>query len=213
MSFALPNNVPSFTSSQRAYEDGYWGSSGRIHGHQNGHTGNGIAEKIGGFLDRRELPMYKDKPYSYAASRKQGYLYRRKRVIAGGLLFAAGLLYWLGLFSTAQNIPEDVKKSGKNAWAWLSGPNAAVVDWSARRERVKEAFMLSWDGYEQYAWGKSDHGQKASCSYLATTFSEGVVCEAIADCLHHRLRRVSSHLQNWPTDGTPRHGLDHCRCA
>ena len=155
MSFALPNNVPSFTSSQRVYEDGYWGSSGRIHGQQNGNTSTGFADKIGGVLDRRELPMYKDKPYSYAASRKQGYLYRRKRVIAGGILFVTGLIYWLGFFSSARSIPEDIKKSGKNAWSWLKKPDSAVVDWNERRERVKEAFMLSWDGYEQYAWGKS----------------------------------------------------------
>lgn len=153
MSFALPNNVPSFTSSQREHEDGYWRSARRIGG-QPGHTGNGFADKIGGFLDQRELPMYKDKPYSYTASRKKGHFYRRKRFIAGGILFLTGLLYWLGLFSSPKSIPEDLKKGGRNAWSWLKKPESAVVDWNARRERVKEAFKLSWDGYERHAWGK-----------------------------------------------------------
>ena len=153
MSFALPNNVPSFTSSQRDYEDGYWRSARRI-GSQNGNTGNGFADKIGGYLDKRELPMYKDKPYSYTASRKQRHFYSRKRVIAGGLLILIGVLYWLGLFSSPEKIPEDLKKGGRNAWSWLKKSESAVVDWDARRERVKEAFKLSWDGYERHAWGE-----------------------------------------------------------
>jgi len=155
MSFALPNNVPSFTSSQREYEDGYWRSARRVGGHNgNGLTGNGFADKIGGFLDRRELPMYKDKPYSYTASRRQRQFYKRKRVLAGGVLFVTALLYWLGLFSSPKNIPEDLKRGGQNAWSWLKKPESAAVDWNARRERVKEAFKLSWDGYEQHAWGE-----------------------------------------------------------
>ena len=153
MSFALPKNVPSFTSSQREYEDGYWRSARRI-GAQNGNTGNGLADKIGEFLDRRELPMYKDKPYSYAASRKQRHFYRRKRVMAGGIILLTGLIYWLGLFSKTGSIPKDLRKGGRNAWSWVRKPESTVVDWDSRRERVKEAFKLSWDGYEQHAWGE-----------------------------------------------------------
>jgi mannosyl-oligosaccharide alpha-1,2-mannosidase len=29
------------------------------------------------------------------------------------------------------------------------------VDWNARREKVREAFQVSWEGYEKEAWGKA----------------------------------------------------------
>lgn len=122
---------------------------------QNGSTGSGIGgtlnEKLNGFLDQRELPMYKDKPYNYGPSRKSVPLYRQWRFIGGIILVLLGSAYWLGLFSPAV---AQVKKTGasKGAWNWLSKPDRSV-DWDARREKVKDAFMLSWDGYEQYAWG------------------------------------------------------------
>jgi len=39
--------------------------------------------------------------------------------------------------------------------------SASFVDWDARRDEVKEAFVTSWQGYSQYAWGESD------CSHSA----------------------------------------------
>ena len=104
---------------------------------------------------QQELPMYKDKLYNYAGSRKYTPFYRQKRVISGAILFLIGLVYWLGIFSpsTVKAKPRDTNKS---AWNWLSSPTtSASVDWDDRREKVKDAFMLSWDGYEQYAWGMS----------------------------------------------------------
>lgn len=40
--------------------------------------------------------------------------------------------------------------------------SGATVDWDERRERVKDAFILSWDGYEQYAWGTSSRLRRSS---------------------------------------------------
>ena len=151
MSFSLPKNVPSFTSSQRQYEDGYWGHSGQVH-RQNGHTTHGMGDKINGFFDKRELPMYKDKPYSYAASRRQRSLFKRKRVIFVAVSLVVFLAYWFTSSSSAE-IPKSVKKNGASAWSWMKKPSGPTVDWDERRERVKDAFILSWDGYEQYAWG------------------------------------------------------------
>jgi len=31
---------------------------------------------------------------------------------------------------------------------------ASFVDWDARREEVKDAFVTSWQAYSQYAWGE-----------------------------------------------------------
>lgn len=151
MSFSLPKNVPSFTSSQRPYEDGYWGHSGQVH-RQKGHTTNGMGDKINGFFEKRELPMYKDKPYSYAASRRQKSLFKRKRVIFSALSLFVCMVYWFASASSSE-VPKSVKEKGASAWNWMKKPNGATVDWDERRERVKDAFVLSWDGYEQYAWG------------------------------------------------------------
>lgn len=151
MSFSVPRNVPSFDNPQRSLENGYWGSSGRSRIH-NGHARNGIGAKLDEFFDKRQLPMYKDKPYSYAASGKRRAWFRRKRGLATVLLCILGLLYWFGIFSSAARI-DVAKKVGTNSWAWLNKSGSVGVDWNDRRERVKDAFKLSWDGYEKYAWG------------------------------------------------------------
>ena len=97
--------------------------------------------------------MYKDKPYNYAGSRKYTPFYRQKRVISGATLVLIGLGYWFGIFSPSAVKPKS-RDTNKSAWNWLSSPAVpAPVDWHDRREKVKEAFILSWDGYEQYAWG------------------------------------------------------------
>lgn len=96
--------------------------------------------------------MYKDKPYGYAMSGKRRAWFGRKRGLAAVVLCALGLLYWLGLFSPA--IKDNGFKKGRTTpWAWLSKPGSVEVDWNDRRERVKDAFKLSWDGYEKFAWG------------------------------------------------------------
>lgn len=139
---------------QRSHAENYWGNSGQSSS-QNGNTNGGLGSKLEGFMEKKELPMYKDKPYNYAGSRKYTPLYRQQRVISGAVLVMIGLAYWFGIFSSSavKSKPRDINKS---AWNWLSSPaTSAFVDWDDRREKVKEAFMLSWDGYEQYAWGMS----------------------------------------------------------
>jgi len=50
---------------------------------------------------------------------------------------------------------ENANKKAKDSWNWLqrSEESARKIDWLSRRERVVEAFTLSWDAYERYAWG------------------------------------------------------------
>lgn len=133
---------------QRAHEDSYWRT-------QNGHThtGSGLSNKLDGFMDKRELPMYKDKPYNYAGSKRYTPIYQRWRVVAGAVLGILALVYWFGMFSPSAE-KTKTSKSSKSSWSWLGGQQVAV-DWDERREKVKEAFILSWDGYEQNAWGTS----------------------------------------------------------
>ena len=139
---------------QRSHAEDYWGNSGPPRS-QNGSINGGLGSKLEGFMDKKELPMYKDKPYNYAGSRKYIPLYRQKRIISGAVLVLIGLAYWLGMLSPSA-VKTNPKETSESAWNWLSSPKtSASVDWDDRREKVKDAFMLSWDGYEQYAWGMS----------------------------------------------------------
>lgn len=136
---------------QRAHEDSYWKT-------QNGHShdGNGgLGSKLNGygFGDKRELPMYKDKPYNYAGSKRTTPFYLRWRIASGAILTLLALAYFFGVFSSWTVKPKS-RSVGKSSWNWLGGQEVAV-DWDERREKVKEAFILSWDGYEKYAWGMS----------------------------------------------------------
>ena len=152
MSFSRPGNVPSFTDPQRRMEDMRWASSGMGNGrHTVRNTTSG--QRMGGFFEKRELPMYKDKPYGYAPSNRLRRWWRRKRVIVGGLLLFIGLFYWLGWFTSPRMLQGGSQQQGLAGFGWLTRGGRGSVDWSGRRERVKEAFILSWDAYERDAWG------------------------------------------------------------
>ena len=154
-SFSVPRNVPSFTNPQRELENRVWGSSGvtarSANAYSNGGVMSGMQDRVGSFFgENRDLPMYKDKPYSYASSRRQRSIWKRKRVMGIVVSFVMIVLYFLGFFG------DDVVATtkAKEGWSWLQRPESgSKVDWLGRRERVKEAFILSWDAYDRYAWG------------------------------------------------------------
>ncbi len=129
---------------------------------QNGYTGNGISQKLDGFFDNRRLPMYKDKPYSYVASSRKPVLHRRWQVVLGALLFFAGFFYWLGILPILGGKRRTFSVGKADVGRLMTGSQA--VDWADRREKVKEAFMLSWDGYEKYAWGESKEAGEGDAS-------------------------------------------------
>ena len=156
MSFAVPRNLPSFNDPQRRFEDATWGSSGKSKFTDFG-QGNGVADQISGIFGQSNngLPMYKDKPYNYSASRRRVPWFRRKRLIAGLMLFLVGFLYWLGILSPSSGGPSITKSKGSDGnSAWSLIPSSkGTVDWEERKQRVKDAFKISWLAYEDYAWG------------------------------------------------------------
>ena len=159
MSFASPKNVPSFDSAQRAYENTIWRHAGSSH--QNGHTNSAIGNTLGKVFENRDgLPMYKDKPHAYPASRRSRGMFRRKRTWLGAILGFLGTLCLLGVFSTTDPLEgaQDGQRMSYDGgwWSWTSPTRMKDDDiWESRREKVKEAFTLSWDGYSQFAWGMS----------------------------------------------------------
>lgn len=61
---------------------------------------------------------------------------RRKALVAGVFALAAGLVQWQKLTQLE-----------------LGRYTSKPADWDKRREKVKEAFVPSWDAYSKYAWG------------------------------------------------------------
>ncbi|RSL56609.1 hypothetical protein CEP53_006742 [Fusarium sp. AF-6] len=131
MAFSMPKNVPSFENRQRDLEDRFWGS---------------------GASSSKGLPMYKDKPYAYSPYEQRRPLWKRKRVIGLLTFLVLTLLYWTSSSSKKQTqksaVPTDWSYSGLSQYD-------KKANWDHRRDRVVEAFELSWDAYRRYAWGAS----------------------------------------------------------
>ncbi|GJN73287.1 mannosyl-oligosaccharide alpha-1,2-mannosidase [Purpureocillium lilacinum] len=151
MSFSIPNNVPNFAAPHRDLEDRAWAAVAR-----RGASGGGILSdvqgKVAGYFEQDELPMYKDKPYGYAPSMRRRRWWRRKRVLSSIALGILGLLWLTGFFSHAK------KRKSTSAWSWIGLSNErGKANWDERRQHVVEAFELSWDAYERYAWGYDEY--------------------------------------------------------
>lgn len=152
MAFSIPKHVPNFSDPHRGLEDHAWKSVAGRGGGASGGVLSGVQDRVSSFFDGDSLPMYKDKPYGYPASQRARPWWRRKTVIGGLTSLVFTLLYLGGFFSSSG----ETTKSTTAGWAWLgsSSEKGKSADWNKRRTRVVEAFELSWDSYERYAWGK-----------------------------------------------------------
>ncbi|KAF3481663.1 endoplasmic reticulum mannosyl-oligosaccharide 1,2-alpha-mannosidase [Arthroderma uncinatum] len=162
MAFQVPNRVPAFNSAQREIEDGYWraATTNSLFAKQSGIQ---LSEKIGNFITpSRELPMYKDKPYFQSRGRNPVGRKRKKALwITICVVFLVSLWWFLGGRGGHAGIVRPIGMKGGEMWKWVQGFEKGVVggkgnavDWEERRQRVKDAFLVSWGGYEQDAWGK-----------------------------------------------------------
>ena len=141
MSFSLPKSVPSFDDSQREYENVYWSRF---------RNGERVGNAVGGLFQSQELPMYKDKPYRYPPPMRRP-IWKQKRVLIG-----AAMVLLLATWTLSS--PKSTKSGTRFApWNWIKRSKSPQEIWAERMEAVKTAFELSWDGYEQYAWGWSQN--------------------------------------------------------
>ncbi len=149
MSYALPRTRTQFDGPENIHGNCYWP-------HHRPHTQNesSVPSTMSSLFESKgDLPMYKDKPYSYASSRRKRPIYLRKRVwILVGSILTFVFLWQSTLFSLSTRKETD-RRLDENLWSWMKTQAKDKVDWNFRRESVKEAFKLSWAGYEQYAWG------------------------------------------------------------
>ncbi|TKA65649.1 hypothetical protein B0A49_04684 [Cryomyces minteri] len=198
MSFSIPRNVPSFDNPQRQYENTAWGSSGRSRFPDSGNGyANGASEKISGmFGTKGGLPMYKDKPYNYFASRRKAW-FQRKRVLAGIGLLLLGLVYWLGILSPAGDVSKTSGKGEKSTWNMFSRPQSRI-DWDERREKVKSAFTLSWGAYEKYAWGYDEyHPISKDGRQMVPNGMGWIIVDALDTLMLMNLTTQINHARQW----------------
>ncbi|PQE11619.1 glycosyl hydrolase family 47 protein [Rutstroemia sp. NJR-2017a WRK4] len=201
--FSIPKNVPSFTDPQRSLENKAWAASGMTARSSaagtNGGMISGMQDRVGNFFgENRDLPMYKDKPYSYASSRRAQPLYKRPRVVLPFLLFVGFVLYLLGFFGSG----DEGNGKVKDKWTWLQKPEKgpAAIDWLDRRERVKEAFTLSWDAYERYAWGYDEFHPVSKHGKQMTPKGMGwIIVDALDTMMLMNLTSRLHHAREWLT--------------
>ncbi|KAI4133467.1 MAG: hypothetical protein LQ338_000203 [Usnochroma carphineum] len=187
MSFSASSN-----GNSHCRNDGIWDNAG-----QNGYTRSNIGAKLDNYLDRKELPMYKDKPYNYASSGRKP-SYRKWRFTLGVLLLLVVLLYWVGMFSSPSKAKAKVKDTGKGTWSWLNKPAPGKVDWNERRERVKEAFTLTWDGYEKYAWGYDQYMPLSKKGHQMTPGGMGwIIIDGLDTLMLMNLTSRLTHAREW----------------
>ena len=114
----------------------------------------------------RTLPMYKDKPYF--APRPTGPRRHQRKVAygAGGFLVLILLWFFMGGFGGQDTFGLKNSEAGRgvNLWNWMqsvgnsqseggTGQKSKSIDWEDRREKVRDAFIVSWDGYAKHGWG------------------------------------------------------------
>lgn len=145
MAFDVPRNVPNFEANSRDLEDTAWSS---LRGNPTRKVMHEVKDRVNGLFDKDSLPMYKDKPFHHTPTHRNRRWWRKKRNLLGITLGFIFLLYLLGFFSSSRKEAWTAERS----WPW-ERPSGGNVDWDARRKKVVEAFELSWDSYERYAWG------------------------------------------------------------
>ena len=197
MSFQVPRNVSSFTSSQRPNEDNHWRAAHRA----NGNAG-GLGEKINDFFsDGKDLPMYKDKP-SYATSRRRSFWQRRRIPLIA--LLGIVLLWWWLTSDKKQEITKGkdaLPQEGEKLMDWLDKANPKhpkEADWESRRQSVREAFLISWDGYQKYAWGLDEyHPISKSGRNMVEGGMGWIIVDALDTAMIMNLTSCVKHARDW----------------
>ncbi|OJJ47465.1 hypothetical protein ASPZODRAFT_141057 [Penicilliopsis zonata CBS 506.65] len=212
MSFQ-PQNASPFASAQRPLDDSYWRASrnpggNKLPGYGLSGQPSTVTDTLNGFLgNQRTLPMYKDKPYF--APRRTGPRFRRKRTLYGSVvLLLLGLLWWyresFGYWSGFSLGGPDLAK-GEELWHWMQSLDSESenegqepIDWAARRERVRDAFIVSWDGYEKYAWGLDEYYPvRKGGRHMVQGGMGWIIVDALDTLMIMNLTSRVQHARNW----------------
>lgn len=189
MSYALPQSGP----------------TQRHHAGTNGDSniGDKVTSFITGGEKNKSLPMYKDKPFQYPTSSRNVPWYKRRRLLALVLVLVVLITYLSGIFSSSKGeIVEDVippsnmpPSSSEDKSSWFGNRK---VDWSERADKVRDAFKLSWAGYEKHAWGYDEFHPKSKSSRQMTPNGLGwIIVDALDTMMVMNLTTELEHARGW----------------
>jgi hypothetical protein len=156
MSRSAPRNEPLFSGISDS-PNNVWRSR-KQDAHSNGLTNGSIGTKVSDFFqEKKDLPMYKDKP-NFPGSRRKGTWLKKRAYGCVAVVFML-LLWWKGILGgqTTKVDPLPAKSEETSSWWSSSGKSTADAIWEGRRDAVRDAFTTSWDGYEKYAWGLDEY--------------------------------------------------------
>ncbi|KKK21960.1 hypothetical protein ARAM_007131 [Aspergillus rambellii] len=72
------------------------------------------------------------------------------------------------------------------------------IDWEARREKVRDAFIVSWDGYEQYGWGLDEYHPIAKNGKTMVAGGMGwIIVDALDTMMIMNLTSRVQHARTW----------------
>lgn len=184
MSPAVPRNLPNIEKAQRSFEDHVWG---KVTGAKN------------------SLPMYKDKPNSYEyggradRSKSSSKQWAWLALITSMIL---GMLYWQRR-SQGSSLDSRREKDSMSSLKIDMGSNVkfpkAKVDWDSRRQVVKEAFLVSWNAYEEHGWGYDEfHPLSKSGRNMAQPNGIGwIIVDALDTLMVMNLTKELDHAREW----------------
>ncbi|KAJ8112092.1 hypothetical protein OPT61_g5456 [Boeremia exigua] len=175
MSFAVPRSIE---SASRRFEENVW----------NKVTGN-----------EKGLPMYKDKPTGYAyggGKGKRGFVRSRKGLVTITLL-VLGFVYWM--FVPGSNQTPAARLGPGRGWFGGNAASKKALLWEKRRQAVKDAFLLSWHGYEEHGWGYDEYHPVAKTGrYMAQPNGLGwIIVDALDTMMIMGLTKELNHAREW----------------
>ncbi|PKX95703.1 glycoside hydrolase family 47 protein [Aspergillus novofumigatus IBT 16806] len=200
---------------QRLHSESHWRANRNptaspLGGYGLSQQSTGVGNKLGNFFDGgRSLPMYKDKPY-FAPRRTAGRS-RRRKILYGGLCVFVLVCLWYFMAGSSKrhrhglDTPDTPK--GEEMWKWLQSlgdPATEIedghqnIDWNARREKVRDAFIISWDGYEQHGWGYDEYKPIAKEGKQMVPGGLGwIIVDALDTLMIMNLTSRVQHARNW----------------
>ncbi|KAI9923652.1 Endoplasmic reticulum mannosyl-oligosaccharide 1,2-alpha-mannosidase [Aspergillus wentii] len=151
--------------------------------------------------------MYKDKPY-FAPRRTGPRSRRRKLLYWGAALFTfICLWYYASGSSSWDGLKVKVSDHAKGAelWNWVQSLDDSAskgkqksVDWEARREKVRDAFIVSWDSYEKHGWGFDEyHPISKSGKHMVDGGMGWIIVDALDTMMMMNLTSRVQHARNW----------------
>ncbi|KAF3039983.1 mannosyl-oligosaccharide alpha-1,2-mannosidase [Didymella keratinophila] len=175
---ALQDADMNIESAQRRFEENVW----------NKVTGN-----------EKGLPMYKDKPtgYGYGGGRGKPAFVRSKKGAVTAALVVLGLLYWL--FVPGANQTPAARLSTGTGWFGGSAATKKDTVWETRRQEVRDAFLLSWNAYEEHGWGYDEYHPVAKTGrYMAEPNGMGwIIVDALDTMMIMNLTKELKHAREW----------------